>query len=94
MAKILIFTLTLSERNREFLLRWFIFLENVLEHGPEYDQRQPSLQVRPLKIFENSFFKNVKLEFWSKAPIFSIWTYSWNENYAHNQDMITKKIVV
>ena len=35
---------------------------------------------RSSKIFKNSFLKNGKLEFWSKALIISILTYSSNYN--------------
>ena len=45
------------------------------------------------RIFENSFFKNGKLEFWSEALISYILSYSSNDNLVHNQNMIYTKIV-
>ena len=44
-------------------------------------------------MFENSFLKNGVLEFWSKALIASILTYSSNDNEVHNQNMISTKVV-
>ena len=47
---------------------------------------------KAIKIFENLFLKNGKLEFWSKALIASIEKYSSNENLVHYQKMIFTKI--
>ena len=47
-----------------------------------------------LKTFENSFLKNGILKFWSKPLIVYILQYSSNNNYVHNQNIISYKLLI
>ena len=48
-------------------------------------------KFRSQENFQTSFLKNSILEFWSKALIVFILTYSSNYNYVYNQIMILQK---